>query len=177
MPGFKEEDVHRNDSEDLDFDLTINDEVVFDALIDAMKSLGYDDIVEALQAAKRTYTIKNNPPNVDGMVGAKVTYVDGEGQAYRALVIEPDVGNDLSYLDEVYDSNKDEYVDPTSYPFGTAQLIRQKDGEFGEDAFFSRPSDLVSETSVPPATHPQDKHCYFAGWDYYDNLQSEEDSS
>lgn len=106
----------------------------------------------------------HTPETGDEMYGARVTYVDADGEAYAGVVMEPNV-TEMTY-DEVYDPNKDEFVDPADYPMGTVQLLYYPDGIPGEDVFFDRLSDLEVATSVTPATHPGDEFAYFPGWEY-----------
>lgn len=103
------------------------------------------------------------------MYGARVTFVDGDGDAYAALVMEPHVTEMTA--DKAYDPRKGEYVDPADYPLGTVQLVYYPGGIPGDDVFFDRLSDLEVETSITPATHPDDTWCYFPGWGHARELR------
>lgn len=100
----------------------------------------------------------------DSMYGARVSFVDTDGDAYTALVMEPSVSE--IPLDEAYDPHKDKMVDPSEYPLGTVQLVYTPDYNLSDGFNFDRLSHLEVRTSVQPGTHPDDTYCYFAGWDY-----------
>lgn len=97
--------------------------------------------------------------------GARVTFVDGEGEAHTAIVLEPEVA--AMEADEAWDPHRGEEVDPReAYPLGTVQLVYPEEGQFTGDYFFDRVSGLEDATSVTPAAGPDDTYCYYPGWDY-----------
>lgn len=98
--------------------------------------------------------------------GARVTFVDDDGDAHTAIVLEPEVATMAA--DEAYDPYRDEMVDPREeYPLGTVQLVYPTgDQTWPEDFVFSRTKDLEVATSVTPAKEPGQTYCYFSGWDY-----------
>lgn len=97
--------------------------------------------------------------------GARVTYVDGDGEAHTAIVLEPEVS--AMRTSEAWDPHREEMVDPQeAYPLGTVQLVYPSDGNFSDGYFFDRLSTLEDATSVTPANGPDDRYCYYAGWDY-----------
>jgi len=107
----------------------------------------------------------------NNMVGAKVTYVDDDGELHRGIVIEPHVSE--MGADEAYDPHKDEMVDPSEYPMGTVNIIYGKDEEIGDDdSYFYKFDDMELVTSVYPARKPDVNFCYYAGWDYYNSQES-----
>jgi len=112
-----------------------------------------------------------SPDTDDAMYGTQITFVDSDGEAYAGYVMEPHVTE--MPVDEAWDPNKREYVDPADYPMGTVQLIYFPDGVPGDNMFFDRISDLEVKTSVSPATHPNDTFAYFPGWDYARELRDE----
>jgi len=98
--------------------------------------------------------------------GSRVTFIDSDGEAHTAIVLEPEVAS--LHVEEAYDPYLDEYVNPQeAYPLGTVQLIYPSDGkQWTGDFFFDRKSNLDVATSVQPATKPGQTHVYYAGWDY-----------
>lgn len=100
--------------------------------------------------------------------GARITFVDTEGDPHTAIVLEPEV----AVLDapEAWDPHRGEMVDPReAYPLGTVQCIYPSDGKQWTDGFFfDRLSGLETATSVQPATGPDDAYCYYPGWEYAD---------
>jgi len=117
-----------------------------------------------VQKIQQVIAARGYDPSGDEMYGARVTYVDGEGDAYAGMVMEPHVTEMAA--EQAYDPHKEEYVDPGDYPMGTVQLVYFPTGVPGDDMFFDRPDDLEVATSIPPATHPDDSHCYYPGWDH-----------
>lgn len=106
-------------------------------------------------------------PNLDEQTryGSRVTFIDGDGEAHTALVMEPEVAS--MNADEAYDPYQDKMVDPKSeYPLGTVQLIYTPDYNLSEGFNFDRKSDIEVATSVAPASGPDAKYAYYAGWDY-----------
>lgn len=106
----------------------------------------------------------------ENMYGSRVTYVDEDENRHTAIVLEPNV-TEMPY-EKAYDPNKEEYVDPEDYPWGTVQLIYPSNGKFSvhdtdddNGFFFDRMGVLESATSVPPAYGPDDTMCYFPGWE------------
>lgn len=145
----------------------VDDEVLINELIESFEGR-YDDLANVLRAVNRVFRIKTTDLVDNGnMIGARVTFVDRDGDPHRAVVLEPEV-SDIP-ANEAFDPRKDEMVDPSEYPTGTVQLIYGDGGEFGgDDYFFDRASSLQVATSVMPAKSPDSTYCYFAGWDYYE---------
>jgi len=100
----------------------------------------------------------------DNMYGSRVTFVDGDGEAHTAVVMEPQV-SEMTY-DEAWDPNREEYVSPEEYPWGTVQLVYTPDYDLSDGFNFDRKADLEVATSVTPATHPDATYAYFPGWSY-----------
>lgn len=97
--------------------------------------------------------------------GARVTFVDGEGEAHTALVLEPEVTSMTA--DEAWDPYRGEYVNPAeAYPLGTVQLVYTPEFDLSDGFNFDRIGDLEVATSVTPAKEPDQTYCYYAGWDY-----------
>lgn len=98
--------------------------------------------------------------------GSRVTFVDDDGEAHTAIVLEPEVAS--MPAGEAYDPYRDEMVDPReSYPLGTVQLIYPSGDEIWPDDFvFSRTDDIEPATSVEPASGPDGTHVYYPGWEY-----------
>lgn len=151
-----------------------HDDDVLAALIDRFDATGDDNFADALRHVRAARRIKTSElVGNDNMIGARVTFVDGDGDPHRAIVLEPEVSGIGT---EAYDPHRDEMVDPSEYPLGTVQLIRGDGWEFGDDydGFFDRVQSehsgrgLKAETSVTPATSPDSTYCYFAGWEYFD---------
>lgn len=150
-----------------------SDDETLAALIERFDQMEMGRMADALRHVRRAYRIRTSDlVGNENMIGARVTYVDGEGEPHRGIVLEPEV-SDIG--GECWDPNKGETVDASEYPMGTVQLIRGDGWEFGsEDGFFDRlESDhpgrgIRAETSVTPATSPDDTYCYFAGWEYAD---------
>lgn len=149
-----------------------------EALIEHFESTGRPAFAQSCRAIRRAFRITTTDlVGNDNMIGARVTFVDTDGDPHRAIVLEPEVS---SIGGKAYDPYKDEIVDPSEYPLGTVQLIRGDGWEFGTDTgFFDRVESqsqgrgLRAETSVTPATSPDDTYCYFAGWDYFDDVFEE----
>jgi len=176
MPSLDDEDLNEA-FDDLDFDYTVDEDVLLQALIDAFGKTGKSNFADVLRVVKRAHRISTSDlVGSDNMVGARVTYVDGDGEPHRAIVLEPEVSG--MNADEAYDPNRDEFVDPSDYPMGTCQLVHGDGWEFGtDDGFFDRlESDrdgrgLSIATSVTPARKPDTTYCYYAGWDYVDDAK------
>lgn len=169
MPGLDSDDVKETGIEQADF--IVGEDPMLDALIEGFDKKGKGAFADVLRAVRRAYRVKSTDlvGNMK-MVGARVTFVDVDGEPHRALVMEPHV-EEIQNADSLYDPRKDEYVDPSEYPTGTVQLIHGDGGEFGADGFFfDRSDDIAVVTSVPPAREPDDTYCYHAGWGYYENL-------
>lgn len=164
MASLQKEDLQSFDRID-DSKVLVSNEVLLEELIDGFEDKNYDDFAETLRAVNRAYLIKTTDlVDNNNMVGARVTFVDKDGDAHRAIVIEPSVA-DMS-VDEAWDPHRQEMVDPSTYPLGTVQLIYGSDGELGtDDYFFSRTDDLEVATSVIPAREPDSTYCYYVGWD------------
>lgn len=95
--------------------------------------------------------------------GARVTFVDGDGDAHCGLIVEPDITHAGG---EAWDPRRGEMVDPReAYPHGTVQLVHGPALGPG-DGFVDRSSDLDVATSVSPATGPDDTYCYYPGWEH-----------
>lgn len=149
-----------------------------EALIDHFDATDRPAFAESCRAIRRAFRIQTTDlVGADNMIGARVTFVDTDGEPHRAIVLEPEVSG---LHTPAYDPHRDEMVDPSEYPMGTVQLIRGDGWEFGtDDGFFDRvESDhpgrgLRAETSVTPATSPDDTYCYFAGWEYVDQYREE----
>lgn len=181
MPGLHGDDVNEaHPNQDVDY--IVPEDVVLQAVIDAFDKTGRESFADVLRVVKRAYRIETSDlVGGDNMIGARVTFVDRDGEPHRALVLEPNVGN--IFDDEAYDPRKGEMVDPSDYPMGTVQLVRGDGWEFGEDfdGLFDRvESDspgrgLKAETSVPPARKPDAGYCYFAGWGYHDEKKAGDD--
>lgn len=171
-----------NDARDIDTidgDYYLDEDVHLRELIQSFEKTHHGEaFVEILQAVRRAHRVKTTDL-VDNkeMMGARVTFIDGDGEPHKALVMEPHISESLSGMDEAYDPRKGEMVDPSEYPLGTVQLVYGSGGEFGEDGYFfdrlvsdSPGRGLEVATSVTPATHPRQQYAYYAGWDYYDEL-------
>lgn len=133
---------------------------------------GMEPAGRIVQNIQQVIAARGYSPDGDEMYGARVTYVDDDGEAYAAIVMDPHV-TELPY-EKCWDPHEEKYVDPADYPMGTVQLVYFKDGVPGDHVFFDRLSDLEVATSLPPATHPDDTWCYFPGWDYARKLRSVE---
>jgi hypothetical protein len=97
--------------------------------------------------------------------GSRVTFIDADGEAHTALVMEPDVAS--MSADEAWDPYHEEYVNPqTAYPLGTVQLVYTPDYNLSDGFNFDRLSGLEAATSVTPATNPDQTYCYYSGWSY-----------
>lgn len=97
--------------------------------------------------------------------GSRVTFVDSDGEAHTALVMEPEVAS--MSADEAWDPYQEKYVDPkTAYPLGTVQLVYTPEFDLSDGFNFDRISDLEVATSVAPAKEPEQTYCYYAGWEY-----------
>lgn len=150
------------------------DDETLAALINRFEEIDMKPFADAIRHVRGAYRIKTSDlVGADNMIGARVSFVDGDGVPHRAIVIEPEVSGTTG---PCYDPYRDAMVDPSDYPLGTVQLIRGDGWEFGTDeGFFDRlqsDSDgrgLVAETSVVPAKSPESTYCYFAGWEYADN--------
>lgn len=153
----------------------VDDADLLEAVVGSFEDSGYTDLADVLRVVNRVYRIKTTDlVGGDNMVGARVTFVDDDGDAHRAIVIEPHVAD--MPADEAYDPHKGEMVDPSNYPLGTVQLIYGEGGDFGtDDYFFSSASrDLEVATSVTPARSPDATYAYFAGWDYADEANADD---
>lgn len=152
----------------------VDDDAALLGLIERFDQIDKNGLADALRAVRRARRIKTSDlVGNDNMIGARVTFVDDDGDPHRAIVLEPEVAG--MPASKAYDPHKDEMVDPSDYPMGTVQLIHGDGWEFGTDTgFFDRvESDtsgtgLAAATSVTPARSPDDTYCYFAGWDYFD---------
>jgi len=164
MGTIPKDDVRDFDGVD-DTKVLVDDRVLLEAVIESFDSSGYSDLCDVLRVVNRVYRIKTTDlVGGDNMIGARVTFADSDGDAHRAIVLEPHVAE--MGASKAYDPNRGEMVDPSTYPLGTVQLIY---APFGEDGFFfDRPSDLEVATSVAPATSPDATYAYFAGWEYAD---------
>jgi hypothetical protein len=97
--------------------------------------------------------------------GARVTFVDEDGEAHTAIVLEPEVAS--MQTDRAWDPYHGEYVNPAeAYPLGTVQLIYTPEFALSDGFHFDRASDLAVATSVQPATSPDQTYCYYSGWSY-----------
>lgn len=104
--------------------------------------------------------------------GARVTFVDGEGEAHTAIVLEPEVSSMPG--ERAWDPYQEKMVNvQEEYPLGTVQLVYPADGQFSitdkddpDYFFFDRVSNLEAATSVTPARGPDDTYVYYPGWDY-----------
>lgn len=140
-------------------------------LADYCDGNGMDVEARIVRSIQQVLAARGHTPDAgDEMYGARVTFVDDDGDAFAGFVMEPHV-TELP-AERAYDPNKDEYVDPGDYPMGTVQLVYFPGGVPGDDVFFDRPDDLEVATSVTPATHPEDTYCYFPGWDHARELRS-----
>lgn len=163
MGTIPKDDVKSFDRVD-DSKVLVDDAVMLEAVIESFDGR-YDDLADVLRVVNRVFRIKTTDlVGGDNMIGARVTFVDDDGDAHRAIVLEPHVAD--MPADEAYDPHRDEMVDPSNYPLGTVQLIYAPFGD--DDFFFDRPSDLEVATSVAPAKSPDATYAYFAGWDYAD---------
>jgi len=150
----------------------VDDDEALLSLIESLEKT-HPGLADAVRAVRRARRIKTSElVGGDNMIGARVTFVDNDGDPHRGVVIEPEVSSMPG--GEAYDPNRDEFVDPSDYPMGTVQLVRGDGWEFGIDGFFDRIKSekdgrgLRAETSVTPAREPDSAYCYFAGWDYFD---------
>lgn len=176
MPSLDEADLNEA-HEKSDFDYTVDEDVLLQAVIDAFDTVGRENFADVLRVVKRAYRITTSDlVGSDNMVGARVTYVDGDGDPHRAIVLEPEVSG--MNADEAFDPNKGEMVDPSDYPMGTCQLVYGDGWELGTDeGFFDRlESDrdgrgLAIATSITPARSPDATYCYYAGWNYVDDAK------
>lgn len=110
---------------------------------------------------------QNRGPNLNdaSRYGSRVTFIDRDGEAHTAIVMEPEVASMQS--DEAWDPYREEYVDPQeAYPLGTVQLVYTPEYNLSDGFNFDRISDLEVATSVTPARKPDTSYCYYAGWDY-----------
>lgn len=97
--------------------------------------------------------------------GARVTYVDDDGEAHTAIVMEPEVAAMTS--NEAWDPYQEEYVNPQEeYPLGTVQLVYTPNYDLSDGFNFDRIDHLEVATSVMPAQEPDSTRCYYAGWEY-----------
>lgn len=100
-----------------------------------------------------------------GRYGSRVTFIDSDGDAHTAIVMEPEVG--AISEPKAWDPYREEMVDPReAYPLGTVQLIYTPGFDLSDGFNFDRKSDLEVMTSVPPARTPEETHCYYPGWDF-----------
>lgn len=170
MVAFDEEDLNEAQHVDsIEGDFYIDNQVILSKLAQDLDRQQHPKLAQTIRAVGRVWSIRTTDI-VDGsnMVGAKVTYVDGDGELHRGVVIEPEVAG--MSANEAYDPNRDEMVDPSEYPMGTVNLVYGKEDEIGEDEFyFSRFDDLEVATSITPARKPDTTYCYYAGWDYYND--------
>lgn len=170
MVAFDEDELNEAKMvESIDGDYYIDKSVALTGLAEAFSREGHPQLAQTIRAVNRVWNIRTTDiVGGNNMVGAKVTYVDGEGELHRGVVIEPEVSG--MSANEAYDPNKGEMVDPSEYPMGTVNLVYGKEDEIGEDEFyFSRFDDLEVATSITPARKPDTTYCYYAGWDYYDS--------
>lgn len=180
MPSLNEEDLNECEFDELDFDYTVDEDILLEALIEAFSKTGQEDFAEVLQVVRRAHRLKTEEfIGKEGAIGAQVTYIDGNGEPHRGIILEPEVSS--MSANEAYDPNKDEMVDPSQYPAGTCQLIYGDGWDFGVgDGFFDRlKSDhkgrgLEVATSVTPGTVKGQEYAYYAGWDYFDRLTEDE---
>jgi hypothetical protein len=100
----------------------------------------------------------------EGMYGSRVTFVDTDGESHTAIVMEPNV-SEMTH-DRAWDPNREEYVDPEEYPWGTVQLVYTPYYDLSDGFNFDRKDDLKVATSVTPATEPEQCYAYYPGWDY-----------
>lgn len=123
-------------------------------------------LANAIQSVCRArWESRGHKLNDQTRYGSRVTFVDGDGEAHTALVMEPEVAS--MNVDEAWDPYHEEYVNPQeAYPLGTVQLIYTTDYNLSEGFNFDRKSDLEVATSVTPAKGPDQTYCYYAGWDY-----------
>ena len=172
--AFFEDDEVMTEARLDEYEFSIPDGVLLERLIHSFDDKGYDEMRRTIQAVNRAYRVQSTDiVGDDRMLGARVSFVDMDGDAHRAIVMEPHV-EELGTT-EAYDPRRDEMVDPSTYPMGTVQLIHAEDGEFGDDDFFfDRPDDLAIKTSVTPAKGPDARYAYFAGWDLADEQRDEE---
>lgn len=132
-------------------------------------------LANAIQSVSRArYDSRGHKLNDQTRYGSRVTYIDPDGEAHTALVMEPEVA--AMHTDEAWDPYHEEYVDPReAYPLGTVQLVYTPDYNLSDGVNFDRKGDLEVATSVPPAKEPGQTWCYYAGWDYA--LQQESSDS
>lgn len=175
MVAFDESEL--NDAKDVDTidgDCYVEDGLVLQKLVESFRDVHDNEMLMTVQALNRAFQVRTSDlVGGDNMVGAKVTFVDTDGDLHRAIVVEPEVAG-MSAA-KAYDPHKDEMVDPSNYPMGTVNLVHAKEGSLGgDDSYFSRLDDLVMVTSVTPARKPDTTYCYYAGWDYHDSQMDEE---
>lgn len=109
---------------------------------------------------------RNNYETDTSRYGARVTFVDEDGEPHTALVMEPAVTMDGG--SEAWDPHQEKMVDPREeYPLGTVQLIYTPEFDLSsEEGFFDRISNLEVATSVTPARGPDDTYCYYSDWEH-----------
>ena len=80
MPSLNDDDL--NESPDkFDWDYTADEDVLLQAVIDAFDKGGRENFADVLRVVKRAYRIKTSDlVGSDNMIGARVTYVDGDGE-------------------------------------------------------------------------------------------------
>ena len=132
---------------------------------------GYQDdtlaaLANSIQSVCRARWQSRSPQfSEESRYGSRVSFVDREGEAHTALVMEPEVA--AMNADEAWDPYRAEYVDPQeAYPLGTVQLIYTPEYDLSDGFNFDRVEDLEVATSVTPAKEPDQTYCYFAGWEY-----------
>lgn len=169
MVSFDEDELNEAQHvETIDGDYYVDDGLLLEKLTEAFRDHHNEEMFMTMQALNRAYQVRTSDLVGDGnMVGAKVTFVDGDGDLHRAIVVEPEVSG--MSAGKAYDPYRDEMVDPSNYPLGTVNLVYAKEGMLGgEDSYFSSLDDLEMSTSVTPARKPDTTYCYYAGWDYHD---------
>lgn len=136
------------------------------SLADYFSGTGYQDDTLARMAGSMAAVLeaRNNYETDTSRYGARVTFVDDDGERHTALVMEPAVTQHAG--DEAWDPHQEKMVDPREeYPLGTVQLVYTPEFNLSsEDGFFDRISNLEVATSVTPASGPDDTYCYYSGW-------------
>lgn len=123
-------------------------------------------LANAIQSVCRARWNTRSPNFEDASrYGSRVTFIDSDGEAHTAIVMEPEVAS--MSTDEAWDPYKEKMVNPQEeYPLGTVQLVYTPEYNLSDGFNFDRISDLEVATSVTPATKPDTTYCYYAGWDY-----------
>lgn len=135
------------------------------ALSERFQDMGDESLARLANAIQSVAQARDGDLGDTSRYGARVTYVDGDGEAHTALVMEPEVAQ--MNATQAWDPHREEYVNPQeAYPYGTVQLVYTPGFGLSDGFNFDRKDDLEVATSVSPATEPGQTLCYYSGWDY-----------